>query len=58
MAFYDLDHSDEEDREILIAHSANGRLLMVVYALRGDKIRIISARQATRKEARDHARGI
>ncbi len=58
VAFYDQDHSDEEDREILIAHSAQGKLLMVVYTLRDDKIRIISARQATRKERRDHARGI
>ena len=58
VAFYDPDHSDEEDREIVIAHSAQARLLMVVYTLRGEKIRIISARQATRKEARDYARGI
>ncbi len=58
VAFYDPDHSDEEDREIVIAHSAQERLLVVVYTFRGKKIRIISARQATRKEARDYARGI
>ena len=58
MAFYDPDHSDEEDREIVIAHSAQGRLLLVVYTLRGEKIRIISARQASRKEARDYAKGV
>lgn len=58
VAFCDPDHSDNEDREILIAHSAQGRLLMVVYTLRGEKIRIISARQATRKETRDYAQGV
>ncbi|MEE8526863.1 MAG: BrnT family toxin, partial [Thermoanaerobaculia bacterium] len=52
------DHDDDEDREILIAHSARGRLLMVVSTPRGEKIRIISAREATRKEARDYAQGI
>lgn len=58
VAFYDPDHSTEEDREILIANSESGRLLLVVYTLRGEAIRIISARQTTRKEARDYERGI
>ena len=58
VAFYDPDHSDDEDREILIGHSKNGRLLLVVYTVRGDTVRIISARRATRKEAEDYARGL
>jgi uncharacterized protein len=58
VAFYDPDHSDEEDREILIAHAEGGRALLVVYTLRGEAIRIISARRLTRKEARDYERGI
>jgi len=58
VAFYDPDHSDDEDRDVLIAHSARGRLLMVVSTLRGEKIRIISAREATRQEARDYAQGV
>ena len=58
VAFYDPDHSTEEDREILIANSESGRLLLVVYTLRGEAIRIISARQTTRKETRDYERGI
>lgn len=57
-AFYDPDHSEEEDREILIAHSEQGRLLLVVYTLRGEAIRIISARRTTRKETRDYEKGI
>ncbi len=56
VAFYDPDHSDGEDREILIGHSNQGRLLLVVNTVRGDTIRIISARRATRKEAEDYAR--
>jgi uncharacterized DUF497 family protein len=58
VAFYDADHSDEEDREILLGHSKQGRLLVVCYTLRGDLIRLISARRATRKEAQDYAKRI
>jgi uncharacterized DUF497 family protein len=58
VAFYDPDHSEEEDREILIAHSEGGKTLMVVYTLRVETIRIISARRTTRKETRDYERGI
>ena len=58
VAFYDPDHSQEEDREILIARSEQGRLLLVVYTLRREAVRIISARQTTRKETRDYERGI
>ena len=58
VAFFDPDHSDEEDRELLIGHSETGRLLLVSYTLRGESIRIISARRATRKEAQDYAQGL
>jgi uncharacterized DUF497 family protein len=58
VAFYDPDHSDEENREILIAASEQGRLLLVVYTLRGETIRIISARRTTRTETRDYETGI
>ncbi len=58
VAFYDPDHTDDEDREILIGHSHRDRLLMVVYTLREEAIRIVSARRATRKEARDNERGL
>ncbi len=54
VAFYDVDHS--EDREILLGYSNQERLLLVVYTLRNDIIRIISARRATRTEAQDYAR--
>ena len=58
IAFYDPDHSDDEDREILIGHSDLGRLLAVSYTLRNDAIRIISARKATHREIEDYARTI
>ena len=45
----------EEERFVLLGLSASVRLLVVVHALRdGDVIRIISARKATRLEAREY----
>ena len=45
----------EEERFILLGVSASIRLLVVVHALRErDVIRIISARKATRSEAREY----
>lgn len=46
----DPDHSDDEDRFILLGSTYQGRLLVVVHDERGDNIRIISARLATRTE--------
>ncbi|HEY9640559.1 MAG TPA: BrnT family toxin [Coleofasciculaceae cyanobacterium] len=45
-------HSTEEDRYIEIGLSSRGRLLLVVYAERGSRIRIISSRLCTPREAR------
>lgn len=57
VAFYDPDHSKDEERELLIGHSNKGRLLIVIYTVR-NTIRIISARRATRREAKVYAQGI
>ena len=43
-------HSEDEERFVLLGHSHLNRLLVVVHTDRGDRIRIISARPATRKE--------
>jgi len=43
-------HSKGEERLVLIGESQKGRLLVVVHTERGDRIRIISARLATKKE--------
>ena len=50
----DSDHSDEEERQLAIGTSARNRLLVVSYTERGDKIRLISARQATPQERRGY----
>ena len=46
----DPDHSDAEQRYIVIGLSASGEMLVVVYTERGNTIRIISSRNATKKE--------
>jgi hypothetical protein len=43
-------HSEDEERLILIGRSMQERLLVIVHTERGDRIRIISARLATKKE--------
>jgi len=50
MTFYDPDHSDDEDRFITLGISSTGRLLFVSHADRGVTTRIVSAREATKKE--------
>ena len=48
----DPDHSDEEDRFLMLGLSAKLRVLMVSHAFRDDErmVRIISARKATKGE--------
>ena len=50
-------HSEDEDRFITLGESHRGRLLVAVSTDRGDKIRIISARVATRREGKDYEEG-
>ena len=57
----DMEHSASEQRSRRLGTSAAGRVLLVVYTLRGvrhgeETIRIISARQASRKERKAYAR--
>lgn len=52
--FDDEAHSAEEEREILIGHSSEDRLLLICFTERRDAIRIISARKATRKERHEY----
>ena len=51
--YYDPDHSDDEDRVIMLGMSFQLRVLVVCHCYRSDDkiIRIISARKANRKEA-------
>jgi len=53
---HDPDHSQDEDRFILLGFSASLRLLVVCHSYREDDelIRIISARKATRNERKQY----
>ena len=57
--FYDDEHSEWEDRFLILGLSAKLRLLMVCHCLRneGNVIRIISARRATRAEQKHYPWG-
>ncbi len=50
------DSSSDEERFITIGADALERILVVVYTWRGERIRIISTRKATRRE-RKHYEG-
>lgn len=50
----DPDHSKEDDRFITIGWSNHRRLLMVSHTDRGERIRIISARELTRNERKTY----
>ena len=52
--FDDEDHSIEEQREIIIGHSARERLLVVCFTSQGESVRLFSARKATRRERKDY----
>jgi hypothetical protein len=57
VTIYDPVHSEDEDRYIALGESQRRRLLVVVFTDRGDRIRIISARVATRRERKDYEKG-
>jgi len=52
--FYDPDHSEDEDRFIIIGMSNLQRLLIVSYTERLNSIRLISARETTRQERKTY----
>jgi uncharacterized protein len=47
-------YSEREERFVTLGREPNGRLLVVVYTWRGERARLISAREATSKERRDY----
>ncbi len=53
MQFFDEDHSDHEDRFLLLGMSSDANLLLICHCERADGgvIRIISARKATKHES-------
>lgn len=58
--FADEEHSAEEVRELIIGQSVTGRLLIVSFVERsgGNRIRLISARVATKRERQKHENNI
>ena len=58
LTFPDPAHSQAEDRFIILGLSHQRKLLVVVHTERGDNIRVISARRASRKERRNYEESI
>jgi len=57
--FDDEGHSFDEKREIIIGHAINNRLLLVCFTERPKEIiRIISAREPTRRERKDYEENV
>jgi uncharacterized DUF497 family protein len=51
------DDYPDEDRFVTIGVDALGRILVVIYTWRGESIRLISARKATKSEQRVYEEG-
>jgi uncharacterized DUF497 family protein len=60
LLFKDIDHSEVEERFIMLGSTPFGRILVAIHCVRenGDVIRIISARKATYKEIKVYEEGI
>ena len=54
---FDPDHSEDEDRFVLLGASHAGRLVVVSHTHRGERIRLISARLASKRERRTYSSG-
>ena len=52
--FPDPDHSEVEERELMVGYDSAARLLYVSFVERRGNVRIISARRATAREASTH----
>ncbi len=57
MTFPDPNHSYSEDRYVIIGLSSAGRILVIPHTDRADRVRIISAREATRNDRRFYKDG-
>lgn len=55
LAIHRLDPDAEgEERFVAVGEGSAGIVLVVIYTLRGDEIRLISVRRATRREVKDY----
>ena len=55
--FYDPDHSENEERYLIVGQSNRGRILILSYTERGNKIRLISVREVTPQERKTYEQG-
>jgi hypothetical protein len=55
-----MEDPDAEDEQRFLATGLDliGRVLIIVYTYRGNQVRLISARKATKREIKIYARGI
>lgn len=53
----DVAHSSNEERLYALGQSDEGRRLVVVFTIRANMVRVISARDMSRRERRDYERG-
>jgi uncharacterized DUF497 family protein len=51
----DVGHSDRETRYFAFGRTDGGRLLTIVFTIRGELLRVISARSMSRRERRGYA---
>jgi len=55
LAIHQLDPDfDDEERLVAVGMGCAGIILVVIYTLRGEEIRLISARRATRHEVKNY----
>jgi uncharacterized DUF497 family protein len=54
IAIPDPDHDIDEERFVIVGMSSKRSLLIVVHTIRGERIRLISARSATKHEKRNY----
>ena len=52
------ERAEGEQRQVTIGSDALERVLVVVYTMRGEDLRIISARKATKRERNAYEKGI
>lgn len=50
-------HSFSEERFITIGSSARGKTIVVIHVQKGDNIRVVSARRATKRERKVYEQG-
>jgi hypothetical protein len=57
VTIFDPDYSDSEDGRLLMEMSRRSRLVVVAFTERSDRLRIVAARLASRREKRKHEEG-